>query len=113
MNRTIAAVVLLAAVLLGAVGSSALLRRQTDELIELAGQALKDEARAPELVEAWEKRQTAFSVFLGHNHFESLNGSVRVLPYLTREEYRKACAETIVKLEELKSHISFSLKNLF
>ncbi len=113
MNRTIAAAVLLAVVLLGAVSSSLLLRRQTNELISLAEQALEDEAGAKELVKTWEKRQTAFSVLLGHDHFESLNGSVRTLPYLKGEEYRKTCAETIVKLEELKSHVSFSVKNLF
>ena len=113
MNRTVAAVILLLLVLASALGSSTLLRRQTDELLALAGQALRDETSASELVEAWEKRQTVFAIFLGHNHFESLNSAVRVLPYLTKEEYREACAQAIVKLEELDSHISFSLKNLF
>ena len=113
MNRLIAAVILLSLVLVCALGSSALLRRQTNELIAFAEQALKDEGLAPELVAAWDKSQTAFAVFLGHDHFESLNSSVKVLPCLTQEEYRRACAETIVKLEELKSHISFSVRNLF
>ena len=113
MNRAVAAAVLLLLVLTCAVGSSLLLRRQTNELITLAEKALNNESLSAQLVEAWEEQQTAFSVFLGHNHFESLNSSVKVLPYLKQEEYRKACAETIVKLEELKSHISFSVRNLF
>ena len=113
MNRTIAAAVLLLVVLISAVGTSLLLRRQTNELIALAEQAFQDDARTDELVAAWEKRQAAFAVLLGHDHFENLNGSVRVLPYLTGAEYREACAQAIVRLQELDSHISFSVRNLF
>lgn len=113
MNRTIAAAVLLLVVLISAVGTSLLLRRQTNELIALAEQTFDNPTRAPELVKAWEKRQTAYAILIGHNHFESLNSSVKVLPYLERDEYRQACAETIVKLEELKSHVTFSIQTLF
>ena len=113
MNRTIAAAVLLLLVLSSAVGTSLLLRRQTNELIALAEQAFQDDARTDELVAAWEKRQAAFAVLLGHDHFENLNSAVRVLPYLEREEYREALAEAIVRLEELKSHVSFSVQTLF
>ena len=113
MNRTIAAVTLLLLVLACAFSSSALLRRQTGELLTLAEQALEDETRAPAFAAAWEKKQTVFAVFLGHDHFENLNSSVRVLPYLTGAEYREACAQAIVRLQELDSHISFSVRNLF
>ncbi|HBL40336.1 MAG TPA: hypothetical protein DDY98_01710 [Ruminococcaceae bacterium] len=113
MNRTFIAVIFLFLVIVTAVTSSAYLNRQTDELLTLAEKAFRNEALAPELVTKWEEKQVAFAVFLGHDHFESLNGSVKVLPYLKQEDYREACAEAIVKLEELKSHISFSFKNLF
>ncbi len=113
MNRTLIAIILLLVVLVTAVTSSIFLGRQTEELLTLAEKALNNESAAVDLVGAWDEKQIFFSVFLGHDHFESLNSSMRVLPYLTREDYRQACAETIVKLKELKGHISFSFKNLF
>lgn len=113
MKRGLIAVILLALIVTTAAISSVVLTKRLDTLSSLAENALGSEENAKKLEDGWEKNRVLFSVFIGHNHFEQLNADACALKYLEGEEYRTVCADIIVRLDELKDHVSFSIGNLF